>query len=86
MDKMTSRERERRLQEMIKKGKSAETLSSFLTEFQKSEEHAALYALLHTAKDPDTIRADLRAAKRFTDTMMAIINTGKIAESKLEDN
>lgn len=86
MDKMTSRERERRLQEMIKKGKSAETLSSFLKEFQKSEEHAALYALLNTAKDPNTIRADLRAAKRFTDTMIAIINTGKIAESKLEDN
>ena len=86
MDKMTSRERERRLQEMIKKGKSAETLSSFLKEFQKSEEHTALYALLHTAKDPHTIRADLRAAKRFTDTMIAIINTGKIAESKLEDN
>lgn len=86
MDKMTSRERERRLQEMIKKGKSAETLSSFLKEFQKSEEYAALYALLHTAKDPNAIRADLRAAKRFTDTMIAIINTGKIAESKLEDN
>lgn len=86
MDKMTSRERERRLQEMIKKGKSAETLSSFLEEFQKSEEHAALYALLHTAKDPNAIRADLRATKRFTDTMIAIINTGKIAESKLEDN
>lgn len=86
MDKMTSCERERRLQEMIKKGKSAETLSSFLKEFQKSEEHAALYALLHTATDPNAIRADLRAAKRFTDTMIAIINTGKIAEAKLEDN
>lgn len=86
MDKMTSRERERRLQEMIKKGKSAETLSSFLAEFQKTEEHAALYALLHTSKDPNAIRVDLRAAERFIDNMIAIINTGKIAESKLEDN
>lgn len=86
MDKMTSREREKVLRDMVKKGKSAETLSSFLSEFKKAEEAAALKALLLTAKDPNIIRADLRAAMRFVDNMNAIINVGKVAESKLEDN
>ncbi len=86
MDKMTSREREKVLRDMVKKGKSAETLSSFLSEFKRTEEDAALKALLLTAKDPNIIRADLRAAMRFVDNMNAIINLGKVAESKLEDN
>ena len=86
MDKMNSREREKLLREMVKKGKSAETLSAFLSEFKRTEETAALNALLCTAKDPNIIRADLRAAMRFVDNINAIINVGKVAESKLEDN
>ena len=86
MDKMNSRAREKLLREMVKKGKSAETLSSFLSEFKRTEETAALNALLLTAKDPNIIRADLRVAMRFVDNMNAIINVGKVAESKLEDN
>lgn len=82
---MTKSEREKRLQEMVKKGDRADTLSEFISDFVESEKERALNDLLKTARPPETVKAELKATMRFVEYINGIIQYGKLAKMKLEE-
>lgn len=82
---MTKSEREKRLQEMVKKGDRAETLSEFLAAFVESEKEKTLNELLKTSRPPEAVRAELKATMRLVEYINGIIQYGKLAKMKLEE-
>lgn len=77
------RERERKLKIELERGKKAETLRPFLQEFYELEKQRAIVDLLQSRKDPETVRADMKAAKRLVDYINNIFLRGELADRKL---
>lgn len=82
MDKV---EHERKLVKMIKDGEKAKTLLTFLDDFMKYSNELAVNELLTTTKDPNIIKADLRASKRVCTYIKNIVGIGKLADNKLKE-
>lgn len=82
---MDKAEKERKLVKMLKDGSKAEILLSFLDEFMRYSNELAVNELLTTTKDPNIIKADLRASKRVCTYIKNMVSIGKLADSKLKE-
>lgn len=82
---MDKAEKERKLVNMLKEGDKASTLLTFLDEFMEYSNKVAVSELLTTTKDPNIIKADLRASKRVCTYIKNMVNISKLADNKLKE-
>ena len=82
---MDKAEKERKLVNMLKDGDKASTLLTFLDAFMEYSNKVAVSELLTTTKDPNIIKADLRASKRVCTYIKNIVGIGKLADNKLKE-
>lgn len=82
---MNKAEKERKLVKILKDGGKAETLLTFLDEFMDYSNKLAVSELLTTTKDPNIVKADLRASKRLCTYIKNMVGIGSLAEKKLKE-
>lgn len=82
---MDKAEKERKLVNMLKEGDKASTLLTFLDAFMEYSNKVAVSELLTTTKDPNIIKADLRASKRVCTYIKNMVNISKLADNKLKE-
>lgn len=82
---MNKAEKERKLAKLLKDGDKASTLLTFLDEFMDYSNKVAVSELLTTTKDPNIIKADLRASKRVCTYIKNIVSISKLADNKLKE-
>lgn len=82
---MDKAEKERKLVNMLKEGDKASTLLTFLDAFMEYSNKVAVSELLTTTKDPNIIKADLRASKRVCTYIKNMVSISKLADNKLKE-
>lgn len=82
---MDKAEKERKLVNMLKDGDKASTLLTFLDAFMEYSNKVAVSELLTTTKDPNIIKADLRASKRVCTYIKNMVSISKLADNKLKE-
>ena len=82
---MEKAEKERKLVNMLKEGDKASTLLTFLDAFMEYSNKVAVSELLTTTKDPNIIKADLRASKRVCTYIKNMVSISKLADNKLKE-
>lgn len=82
---MDKAEKERKLVNMLKEGDKASTLLTFLDAFMEYSNKVAVSELLTTTKDPNIIKADLRASKRVWTYIKNMVSISKLADDKLKE-